>query len=224
MSGNSKDVFARLDREAERHVEELKDYLRIPSISTDPAYRAEVERCADWLIARMQDAGLATEKIATAGHPLVYAEWIGAGPARRPCSSTATTTCSRPIRSRSGATRRSSRPTRAMLVARGATDDKGQSYAHVKGVAALLAERGKLPVNVKFIVEGEEEAGGEAIEAFVARTRAASSPATAWWSPTPRCTRPASRRSPTASRGSPTSRSASRGRTATCTRASTAAA
>jgi acetylornithine deacetylase/succinyl-diaminopimelate desuccinylase-like protein len=53
------------------------------------------------------------------------------------------------------------------LVARGATDDKGQSYAHLKGVAATLAERGELPVNVKFIVEGEEESGGEAIDAFV---------------------------------------------------------
>jgi acetylornithine deacetylase/succinyl-diaminopimelate desuccinylase-like protein len=51
--------------------------------------------------------------------------------------------------------------------ARGATDDKGQSYAHLKGVAATLAERGELPVNVKFIVEGEEESGGEAIDAFV---------------------------------------------------------
>ena len=54
-----------------------------------------------------------------------------------------------------------------LLVGRGATDDKGQSYTHVKAVEAMLAERGKLPVNVKFIVEGEEEAGGEAIEKFV---------------------------------------------------------
>ncbi len=168
MSGNSQDVFARLDRERERHVEELKDYLRIPSISTDPAYRAEVERCADWLIARMKEAGLATEKIATAGHPLVYAEWTGAGPDKPtvlfyghydvqppdPLEEWRNPPFEPTARGR-------------LLVARGATDDKGQSYAHVKGVAAMLAERGKLPVNVKFIVEGEEEAGGEAIEAFV---------------------------------------------------------
>ena len=56
-------------------------------------------------------------------------------------------------------------------VARGATDDKGQSYAHLKAVEAILAERGRLPVNVKLIVEGEEESGGAAIEAYVRHHR-----------------------------------------------------
>src|SRR5690606_34130394 len=55
------------------------------------------------------------------------------------------------------------------LVARGATDDKGQSFAHIRGVEAILAERGRLPVNVKFLIEGEEESGGESIEKFVRR-------------------------------------------------------
>ena len=53
------------------------------------------------------------------------------------------------------------------LVARGATDDKGQSFAHVKAIGAMLAERGRLPVNVKFLVEGEEEAGGQSIDDYV---------------------------------------------------------
>lgn len=168
MSADSKDVFARLDREADRHVEELKDYLRIPSISTDPAYRAEVERAADWLIARMQEAGLATEKIATAGHPLVYAEWTGAGP-DAPTVLFYGHYDVQPPDPLEEWRNPPFEPTieGQMIVARGATDDKGQSYAHVKGVGAILAERGKLPVNVKFIVEGEEEAGGEAVEAFV---------------------------------------------------------
>ncbi|MBP1644025.1 MAG: dipeptidase, partial [Acidobacteria bacterium] len=79
MTHDTQDVFARIEREKGTYLAELKDYLRIPSISTDPAYKAEVGRAADWLLARMKEAGLTTEKIATAGHPLVYAEWTGAG-------------------------------------------------------------------------------------------------------------------------------------------------
>ena len=82
MSIQSDDLFDRLARERGRHLDELLDYLRIPSISTDPEYAGEVNRCADWLLARMGEAGLTAEKIATAGHPLVYAEWTGAGPDR----------------------------------------------------------------------------------------------------------------------------------------------
>jgi len=164
---DSRDVFARIEREKGQYLSELKDYLRIPSISTDPDYQPEVLRCSDFLLDKLRAAGLTAEKIETAGHPLIYAEWLGAPgkptvlfyghydvqPAdplelwrNPPFEPTEEGDC---------------------LVARGSTDDKGQSYCHVKGVAAILAERGKLPVNVKFIVEGEEEAGGEAIEEFV---------------------------------------------------------
>jgi len=172
MSANSQDVFARLDRERELHVEELKDYLRIPSISTDPAYRPEIERCADWLLARMKDAGLATERIETKGHPLVYGEWTGAGK-DKPTVLFYGHYDVQPPDPLEEWRNPPFEPTVEgdVLVARGATDDKGQSYAHLKGVAALLAERGALPVNVKFIVEGEEEAGGEAVEAFVRNDR-----------------------------------------------------
>lgn len=167
MSASVEAVLARVEREKEGYLEELCDFIRIPSISTDPSYRADVERCADWLRAELERAGLAAEKIATKGNPLIYAEWLGA-PGRPtllfyghydvqpavplelwrnpPFEPTLEGDC---------------------LVARGATDDKGQAYCHVKAVAAWLAEHGSLPVNVKFIVEGEEESGGEAIEAFV---------------------------------------------------------
>jgi acetylornithine deacetylase/succinyl-diaminopimelate desuccinylase-like protein len=167
MGRDSRDVLARVEAEKETYLEELKDYIRIPSISTDPAHRGDVERGADFLLEKMRQAGLTAEKVATAGHPLVYGEWNGA-PGKPtvlfyghydvqpvdpvelwrhpPFEPTAEGDC---------------------LVARGATDDKGQSYTHVKAVAAILAERGALPVNVKFLVEGEEEAGGEAIEKYV---------------------------------------------------------
>ncbi|MEO7794128.1 MAG: hypothetical protein ABIV06_05085, partial [Thermoanaerobaculia bacterium] len=70
MTANSNDVFARIDSDKGRYLEELKEYLRIPSISTDPDYKGDVDRCADWLIGKLQAAGLTTEKIATDGHPL----------------------------------------------------------------------------------------------------------------------------------------------------------
>lgn len=169
MSQNSRDVLDRIGHEKTSYLEELKDYLRIPSISTDPDYRDEVHRAASYLEDRMKDAGLDTEQIDAGGYPLVYGEWTGAEGAptvlfyghydvqppdpldlwRNPPFEPAEED--------------------GFLVARGATDDKGQSYTHLKAVAAMLKERGRLPVNVKFIVEGEEESGGTAIERFVRR-------------------------------------------------------
>jgi acetylornithine deacetylase/succinyl-diaminopimelate desuccinylase-like protein len=168
MTPSTDDVFARIDREKGDYLAELKDFLRIPSISTDPDYRAEVSRCCDWLIARFEDAGLTTEKISTAGHPLIYAEWTGAG-AGRPTVLFYGHYDVQPPDPLDEWRNPPFEPTEEgdQLVARGATDDKGQVYAQVKAVAATLAERGALPVDVKFIVEGEEESGGAAIEKFV---------------------------------------------------------
>ena len=167
-SSPSDDVFALIEREQGRYLAELKEYLRIPSISTDPAYRQDIDRCADWLMAKMQAAGLTTEKIATAGHPLVYAEWLGAGP-DKPTVLFYGHYDVQPPDPLDEWRNPPFEPTEEgdCLVGRGTTDDKGQSYTHVKAVEAMLAVRGKLPVNVKFLVEGEEEAGGEAIEKFV---------------------------------------------------------
>lgn len=168
MAADSNDVFARLERGRDRAVAELCDFLRIPSISTDPAYDQEVDRAADWLIARFAEAGLATEKIATEHHPLVYAEWTGAGP-DQPTVLVYGHYDVQPPDPLDLWRNPPFEPTieEGRLVARGATDDKGQSYAHVVAVAAMLAERGKLPVNVKFLIEGEEESGGESIDAYV---------------------------------------------------------
>jgi acetylornithine deacetylase/succinyl-diaminopimelate desuccinylase-like protein len=172
MTHATQDVFSRIERDKSRYLDELKDYLRIPSISTDPAHKGDVERCADWLIARMREAGLTCERIATDGHPLVYAEWSGAGPDAPTVLFYGHYDVQPPDplgewRNPPFEPTLEAGPDGAWLVARGATDDKGQSYAHLKAVEAMLAERGKLPVNVKFIVEGEEESGGESIEKFV---------------------------------------------------------
>ena len=167
MAANSDDVLARIEREKESYLEELKDYIRIPSISTDPAYKAEVERASEFLAGQMRRAGLTVERIATAGHPLVYGEWLGA-----PGKPTILFYGHYDVQPADPLELWRHPPFEPavegdLLVARGATDDKGQSYAHVKAVAATLAERGTLPVNVKFLVEGEEESGGAAIDAYV---------------------------------------------------------
>ena len=171
MSINSDDVLARIDREKEEYLSELEEYLRIPSISTDPKYRDEVLRCAEFLRGKMDDAGLSTQLLETEGegYPLVYGEWTGAP--GKPTLLFYGHYDVQPADPLELWRHDPFEPTREgdLLVARGATDDKGQSFAHLKAVAAILAERGSLPVNVKFIIEGEEESGGETIEHFVTR-------------------------------------------------------
>ena len=124
-------------------------------------------RASDFLLAKMRAAGLTAERIDTAGHPLVYGEWLGA-----PGKPTVLFYGHYDVQPVDPIELWRHPPFEPAvegdkLVARGATDDKGQSFAHLKGVAAMLAERGRLPVNVKFLVEGEEEAGGQAIDAYV---------------------------------------------------------
>jgi acetylornithine deacetylase/succinyl-diaminopimelate desuccinylase-like protein len=167
MASDSRDVLARIDSEKERYLEELKDYIRIPSISTDPDFKADVLRASEFLVGKLREAGLQAERIDTAGHPLVYAEWLGAP--GKPTVLFYGHYDVQPVDPIELWRNPPFEPTVEgdKLVARGSTDDKGQSFAHVKAVAALLAERGKLPVNVKFLVEGEEEAGGQAIDEYV---------------------------------------------------------
>ncbi len=167
MTHDSQDVLDRIDREKGRYLDELKDYLRIPSISTDPDYAAEVRRASAFLIDQMKAAGLAAEAIDAGGHPLVYGEWTGA--AGQPTVLFYGHYDVQPADPLDLWKSPPFEPTVAdgYLVARGSTDDKGQSFAHVKAIQALLAERGRLPVNVKLLIEGEEESGGAAIERYV---------------------------------------------------------
>ncbi len=167
MASESKDVFGRIEREQEGYLEELKDFLRIPSISTNPEHKEDVLRCADFVTEKLRDAGLEAETIATDGNPLVYAEWSGA-----PGKPTILFYGHYDVQPPDPLEEWDHPPFEPtvegdLLVARGATDDKGQSFAQIKAVAAMLAERGSLPVNVKFLIEGEEEIGGESIDEFV---------------------------------------------------------
>ena len=168
MPKTVQDVLERIDRERQYYLEELKEYLRIPSISTDVAYRKDVLRCAGFVAEKMREAGLNTQEIEwEEGHPLVYGEWLGA-----PGKPTVLFYGHYDVQPADPLDLWHNDPFEPTvvgdeLIARGATDDKGQSFAHLKAVAAILAEKGSLPINVKFIIEGEEESGGESIDGFV---------------------------------------------------------
>jgi acetylornithine deacetylase/succinyl-diaminopimelate desuccinylase-like protein len=167
MAVDSIDVLERLKAERARHLEELKEFLRIPSISTDPDYNDDVLRCAEFVRQNMEDAGLTAELIQTKGYPLVYSEWLGAP--GRPTLLFYGHYDVQPPDPLELWRNPPFEPTveDGRLVARGATDDKGQAFAQIKAVEGFLAEHGELPVNVKFLFEGEEESGGESIENYV---------------------------------------------------------
>lgn len=164
---DTQDVLDRIDRELDQYQNELFEYLRIPSISTDPEYAPEVERCSRFIEGKMSEAGLTTRRIEGEGFPLVYGEWMGAEGA--PTVLFYGHYDVQPVDPVDEWRHDPFEPTLEGddIVARGATDDKGQSYTHLKAIGAMLAERGSLPVNVKILLEGEEESGGEAIEHFV---------------------------------------------------------
>jgi len=161
------DVFTRIDRRAGGDLDKLLQYLRIPSVSTDPAYTDDLLRCCDFVVQAMSEAGLEARRIETDGYPLAYGEWCKAP--GRPTLLFYGHYDVQPPEPLDAWRNPPFEPTIEgdLLVARGATDDKGQSFAHLMAVAAMLEERGTLPINVKFIVEGEEESAGEAIEDFV---------------------------------------------------------
>jgi acetylornithine deacetylase/succinyl-diaminopimelate desuccinylase-like protein len=152
-----------------RQLDELMDWLRIPSISTIASHKGDVAQAADWLVAQMQDAGLENvQRIETAGNPLVYGDWLHAG-ADKPTVLVYGHYDVQPVDPLEQWTTPPFEPhvRDDDLYARGASDDKGQTFIHVKAVEALLQTVGSLPVNVKFIVEGEEEVGSRNLTAYV---------------------------------------------------------
>jgi acetylornithine deacetylase/succinyl-diaminopimelate desuccinylase-like protein len=152
-----------------RFLDELKALLRIPSVSTLPEHAGDVRRAAEFVAAELRRIGMEhVELIETSGHPLVYADWLHA--AGKPTCLAYGHYDVQPPDPLDEWLSPPFEPTErnGNIYARGAVDDKGQMWMHVKALESLMrAGDGKLPLNVRVIVEGEEEVGGEGIAAFV---------------------------------------------------------
>jgi acetylornithine deacetylase/succinyl-diaminopimelate desuccinylase-like protein len=159
---NTNDVLAYIGAERGRFLGELQDFLRIPSISTEARWAPEVQRAAAFVAADLRRSGMAqVEVIPTAGHPAVYAEWLGA-----PDQPTALIYGHYDVQPVDPENLWDSPPFAPIerdgyLYARGASDDKGQVHLHLKAIEAHLKTTGRLPINLKVILEGEEEIGSE---------------------------------------------------------------
>lgn len=147
---------------------ELFEFLRIPSISARSEHKADVAAASSWLAKRLEVAGLKAEIFPTEGHPVVLAEWRGAGP-DAPTYLVYGHYDVQPVEPIELWHSPPFEPTvrDGRIYARGSVDDKGQLYLHVKAMEAHLRTNGKLPVNVIVLAEGEEEVGSEHLSAFI---------------------------------------------------------
>lgn len=153
------------------HLEQLLTFLRFPSVSADSRRQADVSACAAWLVAQLNDVGLAATLHPTPGHPIVLAH-----NERRPDRRTVIIYGHYDVQPPEPLDLWRSPPfepvvREGIITARGATDNKGQIMAHICGVAEQLAGGGELPVNLIFLIEGEEEVGSEHLETFLAEHR-----------------------------------------------------
>jgi acetylornithine deacetylase/succinyl-diaminopimelate desuccinylase-like protein len=161
-------VIDYINTNRDRYIDELKEYLAIPSISALPAHAADVRKCAEWTAAEMTRIGLQNVRlIETPGHPVVYGDWLGAEGAPTilfyghydvqpvdPLDLWESPPFEATVRD-------------GELYARGAADDKGQVFMHFKAIEAHMKQNGRLPVNIKIILEGEEEVGSSHLDDFV---------------------------------------------------------
>ena len=151
------------------NLNQLLDFLRIPSISTLPAHRPDVQRAADWLMARMEGIGLRrVHGIPTDLHPVVYGEWTEAG-RKAPTLLVYGHYDVQPTDPHDKWHTPPFEPTIRGddLVARGASDDKGQLYVHLVAAESFMRTQGKLPVNLKVFIEGQEECGSAGLAAVI---------------------------------------------------------
>jgi len=152
-------------------LELLFEFLRFPSVSTDPLRSQQVGACAEWLSSHFESIGLSSAVYPTPGHPVVVAR-----NAAKPGRPTVLIYGHYDVQPEDPVGGWSSAPFEpevrdGILYARGSADNKGQIFAHVRGVATALAEHGDLPVNLIFLVEGEEEIGSPNLEAFLQKHR-----------------------------------------------------
>ena len=152
----------------ERYLDELKAFLAIPSISALPQHAGDVKRCAEWCGDEMRRIGLQNVRLVnTPGNPVVYGDWLGA-----PGAPTILFYGHYDVQPVDPLELWESPPFEATIrdgeiYARGSADDKGQVFMHFKAIEAHLKQNGKLPVNMKIILEGEEEVGSVNLDNFI---------------------------------------------------------
>ncbi len=161
-----------VDQHQERFLEELFELLRIPSVSTAAKYKGDVQRAAEFVRKKLEDAGVDRAEIhETAGHPIVYAEKM-----TDPNAPTVLVYGHYDVQPADPLELWKSPPFEpeirdGKIYARGACDDKGQMYMHVKALETMKAQ-GSIPCNIKFLIEGEEEIGSDHLSPFVEANRA----------------------------------------------------
>src|ERR1700738_3433638 len=156
------------EQHRQEYLEGLKTFLRIPSISTLSEHKPDIQKAAEFVRGELAKAGMQNaELIEGEGNPLVYAEWLGA-----PGKPTLLMYGHYDVQPPDPLEKWKSPPfepdiRNGNIYARGSADDKGQTLILINAVAGLMKQHGRLPINVKFLIEGEEEVGGEHIENYV---------------------------------------------------------
>jgi len=161
-------IISFVDSNKDRYLSELKEFLAIPSVSSQKNHNPDTRRCAEWVGSQMRTVGMKNvQTFETPGHPIVYSEWLEA-----PGKPTVLFYGHYDVQPVDPENLWTSPPFEATirgdnLYARGSADDKGQIYIHFKAIEAYMKNKGSLPVNLKMIIEGEEEVGSEHLEQFV---------------------------------------------------------
>lgn len=161
---NPRDI---LDKNKQKRIDELFEFLRFPSVSAKSEHKADIQKCAEWLTNHLNEIGVISKIMPTGGHPLVYGERIESPEyitvlyyghydvqPPEPLELWKTTPFEPLIEN-------------GYIIARGATDDKGQLLTHVKAFESYLMANNSLPINIKLLIEGEEESGSENLERFI---------------------------------------------------------
>ena len=161
-----------LDEHAEARLESYKELVRIPSISALPEHAADCRRTAAWIAADLERIGMEHAEVSeTGGHPIVYADWLHA-----PNAPTVLVYCHYDVQPVDPLELWTSPPFEPVvdgnrILGRGVADDKGQLHLHLRATEALLATRDGLPVNLKFVFEGEEESSSVHLEPWLTANR-----------------------------------------------------
>jgi acetylornithine deacetylase/succinyl-diaminopimelate desuccinylase-like protein len=172
MSDSADPRIAYVRANRDRYLGELKAWIACPSISNNPAHAGDVRRSAETVVARLAAAGMThAEVLETGGHPVAYGEWLGA-----PGAPTILIYGHHDVQPVDPLALWTTPPFEAdvrdgKIYGRGAVDDKGQVLMHVAALEAHLRVNGRLPINVKVVVEGEEEIQSPNFETFLARER-----------------------------------------------------